>query len=116
MSETQVVGVRRSRRSRAAIEHLVGEFIESGMGQREFCRVRGVSLKTLKRYLENPRGKAGTGYGGLIAVELAAVSPAPQHRWESYLSVVVSSGRRIEVGSGFDAATLAQLVTVLERL
>jgi hypothetical protein len=49
MSETPAVGVQRSRRSRAATEHLVGEFIESGMGQREFCRIRGVSLKTLKR-------------------------------------------------------------------
>jgi hypothetical protein len=30
--------------------------------------------------------------------------------------VLLISGRRVEVGRGFDAATLAQLVTVLERL
>ena len=33
MSETPAVGVQRSRRSRAATEHLVGEFIEGGMGR-----------------------------------------------------------------------------------
>jgi hypothetical protein len=32
-------------------------------------------------------------------------------------AIVLSiNGRRVEVGRGFDAATLAQLVTVLERL
>jgi hypothetical protein len=29
---------------------------------------------------------------------------------------MLSSGRRVEVGSGFDAETLAELVSVLERL
>jgi hypothetical protein len=29
--------------------------------------------------------------------------------------VVLANGRRVEVGPGFDAGTLAQLVSVLER-
>jgi hypothetical protein len=32
------------------------------------------------------------------------------------LTVLLSNRRRVEVGRGFDAATLTQLVTVLERL
>jgi hypothetical protein len=32
------------------------------------------------------------------------------------LTVLLSNRRRVEVNRGFDAATLAQLVTVLERL
>jgi len=32
------------------------------------------------------------------------------------LTVLLSNGRRVEVGRGFDAETLARLVTVLERL
>jgi hypothetical protein len=32
------------------------------------------------------------------------------------LTVLLSNRRRVEVSRGFDAATLAQLVTVLERL
>jgi hypothetical protein len=30
--------------------------------------------------------------------------------------VLLSNRRRVEVGRGFDAATLTQLITVLERL
>jgi hypothetical protein len=32
------------------------------------------------------------------------------------LTVLLPNRRRVEVGRGFDAATLAQLITVLERL
>jgi hypothetical protein len=32
------------------------------------------------------------------------------------LAVVMSSGRRIEVGSGFDTHTLKRLVSALERM
>jgi hypothetical protein len=32
------------------------------------------------------------------------------------LTVLLSNRRRVEVGGGFDAATLTQLITVLERL
>jgi hypothetical protein len=34
----------------------------------------------------------------------------------SALTVLLSNGRKVEVGSGFDAETLAELVSVLERL
>jgi hypothetical protein len=43
----------------------------------------------------------------------ASAATGKQH---SALAVLLSNGRRVEVGSGFDAATLAELVSVLERL
>jgi hypothetical protein len=50
-------------------------------------------------------------------VELATASPSQgDQETGSCLAVVLSAGRRIEVGAGFDATTLARLVTVLERL
>ena len=54
------------------------EFVVSGLGQSEFCRGREIALNTLKRYLKRhgEAGNTGTGYGGLVAVELAAVNPA----------------------------------------
>jgi hypothetical protein len=118
MSEETVIGVRRPRRGAAAIKQLVGEFAESGLGQSEFCRSRGMALNTLKRYLKRhgEAGKTEPGYGGLVAVELAAVNPARRQAGESGLAVVVGSDRRIEVGAGFDAPTLARLLSVLERL
>jgi hypothetical protein len=52
----------------------------------------------------------------LIAVELAALSAsAATGKQHSALTVLLSNGRRVEVGSGFDAETLAELINVLER-
>ena len=94
------------------------EFVQSGLRQTEFCRQRGVVLNTLKRYLKRVRKaqRAAAGCGALVAVEVAAASPAQTRESVNSLAVVLSSGRRIEVGERFDSATLARLVTVLERL
>ena len=118
MSEETIMRVRRPRRGAAAIKQLVREFVDSGLRQSEFCRSRGIALNTLKRYLKRhgEAGNAGCNFSGLVAVELAAVNPARRPEGESGLAVVVGSGRRIEVGAGFDGPTLARLVAVLERL
>src|SRR5271157_295247 len=116
MSEEQVP-LRRSRRSSLAIQQLVEEFVQSGLRPSEFCRRHGVVLSTLNRYLRKRReaGSAGAG-GALVAVELTGVSPTQGQDTSRVLAVVVGSGRRIEVGAGFDAPTLVRLVNVLERL
>src|ERR1035437_8724165 len=107
-------GVLVGRRSRAEIERLVALYGSSGMGRIEFCRAQGLALSTLGRHLRKQRSKPsespskGVARGRLMPVERAA--PVASAIMRS------SNGRRVEVGSGFDAATLAQLVTVLERL
>ena len=118
MSEEQVIPVRHRRRSSGEIRQLVEEFVQSGLRQSEFCRRRGVVLNTLKRYLKQDRKahRAAANCGALVAVEVAASGPAQARKADSSLAVVLSSGRRIEVGASFDAATLARLVSVLERL
>jgi transposase-like protein len=118
MSEEQVIPVRHRRRSSAEIRQLVEEFVQSGLRQSEFCRRHGIVLNTLKRYLKQDRKaqRGGAGCGALVAVEVAASAPAQTQEADSSLAVVLRSGRRIEVGESFDAATLARLVSVLERL
>jgi len=118
MSEEQVVAVRHRRRSSVEIRQLVEEFVQSGLRQSEFCRRHGVVLNTLKRYLKQDRKtqRASVGDGALVAVEVAGSTPAQVREPDSSLAVVLRSGRRIEVGESFDAATLARLVSVLERL
>jgi hypothetical protein len=117
MSEEQVP-VRRPRRGSLAIQQLVEEFVQSGLRPSEFCLRHGLVLSTLNRYLRKRKeaGSAGAGGGALVAVELTGVSPTQGHDPSRVLAVVVGSGRRIEVGAGFDAPTLARLVSVLERL
>ena len=78
-----------------------------------------------------PEAGAELGHAGPLS-EAADGSPADGNRWvavevsagravlegpaSSGLAVGLRSGRRIEVGRGFDAQSLAQLVDVLERL
>jgi hypothetical protein len=46
----------------------------------------------------------------------SAVTTVSAGEYPGALTVLLSNRRRVEVSRGFDAATLAQLVTVLERL
>ena len=104
------VGRPRRRRSRAEAEQLVVEYEASGMNRVEFCQRHGLALSTLARYQRRrqERGDA-TGPSRWLAVELS-----PPHPAASGLAVVLAGGRRIEVGRGFDAHTLQQLVSLLE--
>jgi hypothetical protein len=117
MSEEQVVRVGRRHRSEFAIKQLVEEFVSSGLRQSEFCRRHSVSLNSLKRYLDRYREAGSVGADcTLVAVELAEESSRRGQEPDGGMAVVLSCGRRIEVGVGFDASTLTRLVTVLERL
>jgi len=50
-----------------------------------------------------------------VAVEVSASHPRLESGASSGLAVALPGGCRIEVGCGFDARTLAQLLAVLER-
>ncbi len=110
--QAQVVEVRR-RRTRAEAEQVAGEYEASGLSRVEFCRQHGLSLATLARYRKRQaQGEAVAGRRWL-AVEVAGGKATPLG--SSGLAVALAGGRRIEVGCGFDAETLAQLLSVLER-
>jgi hypothetical protein len=110
--QAQVVEVRR-RRTRVEAEQVAGEYEASGLSRVEFCRRQGLSLATLARYRKRQaQGKAAPG-NRWLAVEVAGAKATPPGR--SGLAVALPGGRRVEVGRGFDARTLAQLLSVLER-
>ena len=110
------------RRGRAEVARLAGLYRTSGMGRSEFCRSHGIALSTLNRHLKkqqkkNPIGDEDVSRSRLVAVELASVlAPVAASERQGALTVLLSNGRRVEVGSGFDDAMLSRLVTVLERL
>jgi hypothetical protein len=112
MNEEQVCVVQR-RRSRHEVEQLVAEYESSGLSRIEFCRERGLALSTLGRYRRRER-QAPAGSRALLAVEVSGRAPASLGATGSALAVVLRGGRRIEVGRGFDACALEQLVRVLE--
>ena len=91
---------------------MVVEYEASGMSREEFRRKHGLALSTLARYQRRrQQGQVeGAGPSRWLAVELSGAHPAGA----SGLAVVLTGGRRIEVGRGFDAQTLQQLVSLLE--
>ena len=112
--QAQVVQVRR-RRSRAEAEQVVGEYEASGLSRVEFCRQHGLSLATLARYRKRRTQGPAAPADRWVAVEVASARSTLESRWNSGLAVALPGGRRIEVGCGFDAHTLVQLLGVLER-
>ena len=114
------------RRSREEVKRLVVEFKGSGVRPTEFCRNRKLALSTLQRHLKRRRLENGeTRSGGelsatvsnrLVTVELAGKNKDGNRWLACALKVVLSSGRRIEVGPDFDSDTFERLVKILERL
>jgi hypothetical protein len=113
--QTQVVEVRR-RRSRAEAGRLVAEYEASGLSQVDFCRKQGLSWATLARYRKRQTQDSPAAGNRWVEVKESVDRPVLKDGASSGLAVALRSGRRIEIGRGFDAHTLAQLLGVLERL
>jgi hypothetical protein len=107
----------RRRRSRAEVEQLVREYEGSRLRRTEFCRTHGLALSTLNRYCKRQRARKETaGVGPWVAVELSSPSPAAGSGGSSGLAVILSNGRRIDIGCRFEASTLERLIALLERI
>ena len=113
MSEEQASVAVPRRRSRDEAAQLVAEFEASRLNKGEFCRTHGVAVSTLDAYRSGRRqGVRDTpGPARWVAVEVSGA----QRSEASGLAVVLANGRRIEVGRGFDAGTITQLLPLLER-
>ncbi|MBV8397226.1 MAG: hypothetical protein JOZ17_00595 [Acetobacteraceae bacterium] len=116
---TSQEGTTRRRRTRQEVRQLVSAFPTSGLRAREFCQRHGLAPSTLRRNLKRAGALPAPAPPGVrfVAVNVnGTVPPAPQAPAPAGLEVVLAGGRRIAVGSGFDVATLGQLVRALEGL
>jgi hypothetical protein len=102
----------RRHRSRAEADQVAAEYEASGLSREAFCKQKEVPLKTLARYVARYRKQKA---GGSEPQRWVAVEVAGHGGGGNELSVLLSSGRRIEVKRGFDAGTLRQLVAVLDQ-
>src|SRR3954451_21945604 len=101
MNGKQQPGTRR-RRSQAEVEGIVAEYEASGLGRQGFCNKHGLSLSTLNRHRKRQRiASESAETSRWVAVELSDTEQPPASQLSSELSVVLSSGRRIEVRGGF---------------
>ena len=114
-------GRRWKRASHEEIREAVAAYAASGLSQREFALVLGVSLSTLARWLrrvESARDEAAAAQPSFIAVDLAVEpdpDPVPSTGAMSGAAFEVRLGARVvRVTSGFDASELVRLVRTLE--
>jgi hypothetical protein len=108
----------RRRRSRVEVEQLVAEYEASGLTRGGFCQQRGLSVAALDKYRRRVQTWARLGAGPIVPVEVVwstTQDPNSDRGRGGVLVVELRSGRRIEVGRGFDAGTLERLLTVLDR-
>lgn len=106
-------GTNQRRRSRAEANRLASEYEASDLTREDFCREKGLALKTLARYVTRYRKQKLEGDGAQQWVEAKVVG---QNGCGGELVVVMAGGRRIEVKAGFDAATLRLVVAALEQM
>jgi len=116
----------------------IRQWKQSGQTQAEFCRGRHLSLSTFRWWRselnrrdrqEGPRSRAApekrngkskpTSPGpSLSFVPVQVVEPAAENPQggPSCLEIVLRGGRRIVLGTSFDAGVLEQVVAALERI
>ena len=103
-------GKTRDERKEQEWRRWIGEWRASGLSVRAFCERRGLATHRFyywRRVLERrPVEKAA-----FVPVQVVA-DPFPA--LTSALELVLVNGRIVRVAPGFDAATLRQLLTVLE--
>jgi hypothetical protein len=109
----------RRRRSRVEVEKLVAEYEASGLTRDGFCQPRGLSVAALDKYRRRVQKWARSGAAGaMLPVEVVSSTAQGSNcvaGGDDVLVVQSRSGRRIEVGRGFDAETLERLLTVLDQ-
>jgi hypothetical protein len=106
----------RKRRSRAEVCRLVEEYLRSGLSLKAFCQQHDLDRSTLARrwqQRQNPTAQDAQ-TSGWVRVELAPQPDPLPVAAPSGVALVVAGGRRIELARNFDAATLRQLLRLLE--
>jgi hypothetical protein len=109
------------RRNRAEADRLVSEFVQSGLGRKEFSAAHGLSVHTLdvwRRRVAQPGSRVK-----IVPVEIVAGRAVPINSMRTaskkpsgQLRVVLAQGLCVEVEPGFDAAELRRLIAALDSV
>jgi transposase-like protein len=89
----------------------IDEWRESGLSVRAFCARHGLATASFYNWRRVLQRRAAADPPTFVPVRVVADAIPAQ---TSALEVVLSDGRIVRVASGFDAATLRQLLAVLE--
>jgi hypothetical protein len=90
-------------RRAAEMRLVIEEYAASGLGRKQFCEQRGITLTTFDYWRRELRGKPR-----LLKVKVAASGPMGQ------FVLMLANGRRIESSWRFSDDELARLIRVAE--
>ena len=89
----------------------IGEWHASGLSVRAFCQRCGLTVASFYAWRRVLQRRAAEEPAAFVPVQVVADAVPAQ---ASALEVVLTDGRTVRVAPGFDAATLRQLLAVLE--
>src|SRR3954451_23075378 len=93
---------------------VIDDFHQAGLKQTEFCRRRGLSLHTFRKYLYgSPPATAVTPHAKFLPLTTLAETSEPERSDPDPIVLILPRGRRVAVAPGFDADTLGRLLDVL---
>jgi len=101
----------RSKQARRKWERLVSEQGRSGQTVAAFCRERQLCASHFFWWKKRLRASAATKF---LEVKWAAAPPTPRPVGDPRVEVVLTNGRRLRVGPGFDPELVRALAAVLE--
>ena len=90
---------------------MVRDFESSGLTRRQFCAGNQVETNTFHRYMQRYAGAIGNNRAEQRLIPVEVIDSVAMR---AEVVVVLAGGRRVEVGRGFDARTLQQVVSALE--
>jgi hypothetical protein len=105
-------GKRRDERKERQWRRWLEDWRTSGLSVRAFCSRRGLSEPSFYGWRKVLDRRAASS-AAFLPVDIVADDVATQ---VSGLELVLAGGRTVRVAPGFDAATLRQLVSVLEEV
>jgi hypothetical protein len=100
----------RDERKERQWQRWIGEWQASGLSVRAFCERRGLTVASFYAWRRVLQQRAAE-KAAFVPVQVVADALPTQ---ASILEVVLTDGRTVRVAPGFDAATLRQLLAVLE--
>jgi transposase len=103
-------GRARDERKECQWRRWIGEWQASGLSARAFCERRGLSVARFYAWRRVLQRRAAE-KAAFVPVQVVADPVADR---ASALEVLLADGRAVRVAPGFDAATLRQLLAVLE--
>jgi hypothetical protein len=104
-------GRARDERKERQWQRWIGEWQASGLSVRAFCQRRGLTIASFYAWRRVLQQRAAE-KAAFVPVQVVADTVLTQ---TSALEVVLTDGRAVRVAPGFDAATLRQLLAVLEE-